>query len=348
MKLRSNLFSVLLFSLLVVGFVFSGADTAQAKRQLKFYAPYPADSYTTEALVDLAEMIKTRTDGEIDFKVFPSGQLGTYEDAIEEVRAGTIEAAFTWLTQRYHPKMDIGNLPGLCTLGFREYELMFLDPASPFCKLIGEYAAEAELVSLGGWVDPRIGFIFKTAPENVKDNSPKEGISLRTPAMPAVRDAVSAMGYNTVTMDYAEIYSAIQTGQIDGATNIPAEDAYLQARDMITCFDANNIGSTPGWLIINKELWASFTEEQREIITDSINQQLKKWLPVARTIEEKYETKLQEHGITVIKYTDEECIARSAEIRAKVWPKYEEIYGKEALEELEKAVQANQKKILGN
>lgn len=347
MKLKSRLSSILVAGLLVATFIISGSDTAEAKRRLKFYAPYPADSYTTEALVELVDMIKTRTNGEIDFKVFPSGQLGTYEDAIEEVRAGTIEAAFTWLTQKYHPKMDIGNLPGLCTLGFREYELMFLDPASPFCKLIGEYAEEAELVSLGGWVDPRIGFIFKEAPENVKDNAPKEGVSLRTPAMPAVRDAVTAMGYNTVTMDYAEIYSAIQTGQIDGATNIPAEDAYLQAREMITCFDANNILSTPGWLIINRELWNSFTEEQREIISDSIAQQLKKWVPVARTIEDKYEKKLQEHGITVIKYTDEECVARSAEIRANVWPKYESIYGKEALKELEEAVVANQKKILG-
>lgn len=347
MSFKSRLSSILVAGVLVASFIVSGADTAQAKRRLKFYAPYPADSYTTEALVELVEMIKTRTNGEIDFKVFPSGQLGTYEDAIEEVRAGTIEAAFTWLTQKYHPKMDIGNLPGLCTLGFREYELMFLNPESPFCKLIGEYAEEAELVSLGGWVDPRIGFIFKEAPENVKDNAPKEGVSLRTPAMPAVRDAVSAMGYNTVTMDYAEIYSAIQTGQIDGATNIPAEDAYLQARDMITCFDANNILSTPGWLIINKELWNSFTAEQREIITDSIAQQLKKWVPVARTIEDKYEKQLQEHGITVIKYTDEECVKRSAEIRAKVWPKYESIYGKEALKELEEAVVANQNQLLG-
>lgn len=347
MSFKSRLSSILLAGILVAGFILSGADTAQAKRRLKFYAPYPADSYTTEALVELVDMIKTRTNGEIDFKVFPSGQLGTYEDAIEEVRAGTIEAAFTWLTQKYHPKMDIGNLPGLCTLGFREYELMFLNSESPFCKLIEEYAEEAELVSLGGWVDPRIGFIFKEAPENVKDNAPKEGVSLRTPAMPAVRDAVSAMGYNTVTMDYAEIYSAIQTGQIDGATNIPAEDAYLQARDMITAFDANNILSTPGWLIINKELWNSFTAEQRDIISDSITQQLKKWVPVARTIEDKYEKKLEEHGIKVIKYTDEECVARSAEIRATVWPKYESIYGKEALKKLEEAVVANQKQLLG-
>ncbi len=346
MKWISRLFSLTVLGLLVTSFVFMGVDSAQAKRRLSFYAPYPEDSYTTQALYDLVEMIKERTDGALDFKVFPAGQLGTYEDAIEEVRAGTIDAAFTWLTQRYHPKMDIGNLPGLCTLGFREYELMFLDSESPFCKLMDQYTQEAELVSLGGWVDPRIGFIFSEVPQNVRDNEPKEDISLRTPAMPAVRDAVNAMGYNTVTMDYAEIYSAIQTGQIDGATNIPAEDAYLQAREMIKCYDANNILSTPGWLIINQDLWNSMSDEERQIVRQSISDQLKKWVPVARTIEDKYETKLEEHGINVIEYTDEECIKRSAEIRAKVWPKYQDVYGKEALQKLEDAVVANQKKIM--
>lgn len=321
-------------------------DAAYAKRQLKFYAPYPEDSYTTEALVELTAMIKDKTKGEIDFKVFPSGQLGTYEDSIEEVRAGTIDASFTWLTKRYHPMLDIGNLPGLCTSGFPEYELMFLDQKSPFVKLIEKYSAEAGFVSLGGWVDPRIGFILKKVPSNIKDNE-KKNISLRTPAMPSVRDMAAAMGYNTVTMDYAEVYSAIQTGQIDGASNIPAEDAYLQARDMIKCFDANNMGSTPGWLIINKKLWESFGEKNRKIVQECITVQLKKWVPIARTIEAKYEKKLEEHGIKVIKYTKEEAIKRSAEVRAQVWPKYADVYGKDTLKMLEDAVIANQKKLAG-
>lgn len=325
--------------------VMTSGSSAYAAKKLKFYAPYPADSYTSQALVDLAKMIKDKTNGEIDFKVFPSGQLCTYEDSIEEVRAGTIDASFTWLTKRYHPKLDIGNLPGLCTNGFPEYELMFLDPKSPFCKLIEGYSNEAGFVSLGGWLDPRIGFILSKTPKNAKDNS-KKNISLRVPAMPSVRDMAAAMGYNTVTMDYSEVFSAIQTGQIDGASNIPAEDAYLQARDMIKCFDANNMGSTPGWLIINKKLWESFGPKNQKIVRDCIAFEIKKWLPVARGTEKKYEDLLEKKGVKVIRYTPEECVKRSAEIRAKVWPKYENVYGKETLKTLEAAVVANQKKIL--
>lgn len=339
---------VVIISVFIVSFVILtiNCDAAYAKRRLKFYAPYPADSYTSQALEELTKMIKEKTDGEIDFKVFPSGQLCTYEDSIEEVRAGTIDASFTWLTKRYHPKLDIGNLPGLCTNGFPEYELMFLDSNSPFCKLIEQYSNEAGFVSLGGWVDPRIGFILSKIPQNVKNNE-KKNISLRVPAMPSVRDMAGVMGYNTVTMDYAEVFSAIQTGQIDGASNIPVEDAYLQARDMIKCFDANNMGSTPGWLIINKDLWESFGEKNRKIVQECIAVQLKKWVPVARTIEEKYEKKLEEHGVKVIKYSTEECIKRSAEVRAKVWPKYANVYGKDTLKMLEEAVISNQKKLSG-
>lgn len=322
---------------------FTGSE-AHARR-LKFYAPYPDDSYTSQALNDFSKLLKERTNGEIDFKVFPSGQLGTYEDSIEEVRAGTIDASYTWLTKRYHPKLDIGNLPGLSTCGFAEYELMFLDPESPFCKLVDQYCEEIGLVSLGGFIDPRIGFIMSKVPDNPKDNS-KKNISLRVPAMPSVRDMANVMGYNTVTMDYSEVFSAIQTGQIDGASNIPIEDAYLQARDMIKCFDSNYMGSTPGWIIINKDLWESFGEENRKIFKECLEETQQKWLPVARETEAKYEDLLEKHGVKVIRYTVEECIQRSAEVRAAVWPNYEELYGAEILDQLEKAVQANQKKIL--
>ena len=60
-----------------------------------------------------------------------------------------------------------------------------------------------------------------------------------------------------------------------------------------------------------------------------------------------YEKKLEEHGIKVIRYSKEEAIKRSAEVRAQVWPKYAKIYGKDTLKMLEDAVIANQKKLAG-
>ena len=83
--------------LIIAVFVFITINTDvayAAKRQLKFYAPYPEDSYTTEALVELTAMIKEKTKGEIDFKVFPSGQLGTYEDSIELYRRNVLKSGY--------------------------------------------------------------------------------------------------------------------------------------------------------------------------------------------------------------------------------------------------------------
>lgn len=342
MKLRAMIVSLAVLTL----FAMQNNVADAAVKQLKFYAAYQSDSFIVEGLVDLCNKIRERTNGEIDFKVFPAGQLGTYEDAIEEVRAGTIDAACTWLTKRYHPKLDLGNLPGLCPTGYNEYELMYLRPESPFCIEIAKYVEEVGFVSLGGWVEPLPGVILSNPPDDVKGNDKKKR-SIRVPAMPAVRDAMSAIGYNTVTMDYSEVYSAIQTGQIDGASNIPLEDAYLTGRDMIKCFDVNNIISTPGWLIINKKLWESFTTEQQKIVNDAIVEQLAISLEIGRGVDEKYQKLFEEKGVKVVTYTNEELIARNAELRKNVWPKYEKVFGKEVLEKLEAYILENQRKLFG-
>lgn len=342
---RSNILATLVAVMVVMLF----CGTASAAKQLKFYSAYQADSFLVQGLVEMCDKIRERTDGEVDFKVYPGGQLGTYENAIEEVRAGTIDAACTWLTKRYHPKLDLGNLPGLCPTGYDEYELMYLRPESPFSREIAKYAGEVGFVSLGGWVEPLPGVILSNPPKDMKDvkGNEKKARSIRVPAMPAVRDAMSAIGYNTVTMDYAEVFSAIQTGQIDGASNIPIEDAYLTARDMVKCFDMNNIISTPGWLIINKKLWESFTPAQRKVVNDTIAEQLQVTLKAGREIDGKYAELFEQKGVKVITYSKDELIARGAELRKKIWPKYEKVFGKEVLSTLEAYIAQNQRALAG-
>lgn len=72
-----------------------------------------------------------------------------------------------------------------------------------------------------------------------------------------------------------------------------------------------------------------------KIVADAVSEQLKISLQAGKDVDEKYARLFEEKGITVVKYTNEELIARNAELRKTVWPKYEDLYGKEFLEKLE-------------
>lgn len=332
---KRNLRSLCAFmGMLVVLLATNGCS--EAKTRLKLYALYPEDSFITQGLFAVAERVKEGTNGEINIKVFPSGQLAGYEEAFEEVRLGTIECGVTYLTKRYDPRLGMPNLPGLASTGYEEFERVFFSKKSPFLKKIDAILEELGMVSLGPWPEPFPGLVFREGkrPGDLLNFGNRKA-NVRVPGMPLYRDAYKAMGYQTATIAWAEVFSALQTGQVDGSSGVTAETAYLVAKDMIKYYDANNAESPPGWFIMNKEVWESFTKEQQDVIVNAINIEGKATLAKAKEMEHFYFKKLQESGVEVITYSDEDLIALGAHLRKTVWPNYYDDFGEDFLKELD-------------
>ena len=49
-----------------------------------------------------------------------------------------------------------------------------------------------------------------------------KGLKIRTPNIPVMRDAIQAWGVAVTTMDPSELYTALQTGVVDGQENPPS------------------------------------------------------------------------------------------------------------------------------
>lgn len=325
------------FTVLAPGF-------AEAKTY-RFYAPYPQESYITKGIFEAAEQIKKETNGEITLKVFPGMQLGGYEEAVEEVRQGTIEFAAVWLTKRYDDRLDVINLPGLIPLGQKQYVKLFFGEDQTFNNKVGGILKEMGIHSLGAWAEPLPNLFFgkgKT-PKNLEDFNNKKS-KIRVPAMPMYRDSYSMMGYQTLTMDLSEIWNALQTGQVDGGAGQTIEDAWIQGKDIIETYVYTRALCPPQWLLVNQDLWNSFTADQQKIITKSIAAANKRTLAAMDQKEAEYVKLMKGAGKKVVTFSDKYYIDLSARLRKEIWPKYYKLFGEEFLKDLDKKVVEMSKK----
>lgn len=331
---------LILIVITLVSFLGASWGTAFAKR-LKVYALYPKDSFITQGIQAVADRVKKETNGAITMKVFPSGQLGGYDELIDEVRLGTIECGVTYPTKRYDPRLDLVNLPGLTPTGYDMIEKVFFsDTNSPLLKKMDAVIDKVGVISLGPWPEPLagIGFSKGKMPENINDFQNKKA-NLRVPAMPLWRDAFKELGYQTLTMAFSELFSALQTGQIDGASGLTAETTYLVAKDIVTDWVQLNAHSSPGWFVINKEVWQSFSEEQRSIFSTAVKEEGIKTLAKANEMEQFYIGKMKEYGINVVLRDKAFLIQQSELLRKNVWPNYSDLFGETFLKDLDTHIQ---------
>ena len=142
--------------------------------------------------------------------------------------------------------------------------------------------------------------------------------------MPLYRDTYVAMGYQTVTMDVSELWNAMQTGQVDGASGQPLENTYLLGKDIVKHVDYNRTVCPPMWVIVNKDLWKSFTKEQQKIVRDTFHEHSLKTLDLMDKKDREYAALLKKAGIEVAEYPDKYYIELGAHLRKTVWPNIED------------------------
>lgn len=321
---------------LVIGVLLLAVSSCAEAKTLKLYALYSQEGSVTKGLFEAAKEIKKRTNGSVEIKVYPDGQLCGWEEVTEEVRQGTIDIASVNMTKRDHKRLDLLCLPSIAPLGVNQLERMVWDEKSILRQEIESVINTMNLHSLGPWIEPPATVVFRKGgrPENLMDFNNKKK-KIRVVAMPMMKEAFTKMGYQTVTIAWAETMSALQTGQVDGSSGFTFESAALVGKDVIKHIDNNRVQQPLGWMIINKDVWDGFSAAEQKIVKDVFDEYSRKTLKASAEEDLRYEKQLKDFGIEVVNYTDEEYVNLARFIRKNVWSKYHKDLGKDVMAKIE-------------
>ena len=251
--------------------------TASAQTVLRSSDTHPDGYPTVEAVKYFGELVKERTGGRYSVEVYHSAQLGEEKDTIEQVRSGVIDlnrisiAPFNGII----PETTVPSLPYL----FRSEDHMHKVMDGEIGDQIGAAFEAVDLVVLAFYDGGARSFYNSKKPIN--SLADLAGMKFRVIQSDIFVDMVTALGANATPMPYGEVYSAIQTGVIDGAeNNFPSYDTAKHA-EVAKYYSLDEHTMVPEVFVMSKASWDKLTPEDQAIFKaaakESVAKQRELW-----------------------------------------------------------------------
>ncbi|MBN6714727.1 TRAP transporter substrate-binding protein [Pseudomonas capsici] len=251
----------LLLTVLPLAFCFSNAALAEIR--IKFAEVHPTGYPPVVAEQNMGKKLQEQSNGDISFKMFAGGVLGSEKEVIEQVQANAIQMTRVSLgiVGPVVPDVNVFNLPFV----FRDHEHMRAIIDGEIGQEILDKITNSNfnLVALA-WMDGGTRNLYTKKP--VRQISDLKGMKIRVQGNPVFIDTINDMGGNGIAMATGEIFSALQTGVIDGAENNPPtllEHNHYQNAKFYTLTEHLIL---PEPVVISKATWEKLSPDQQALV----------------------------------------------------------------------------------
>ena len=187
-----------------------------AEFTLKFANNTPAIHPLTVRMTEASERILKATDGRVEIRVFPNNQLGSDTDMLSQLRSGAIEL-FTLSGLILSTLVPPASLNGV-GFAFKNYDQVWAAMDGKLGAYVRAEIAKRGLIAMEKPFDN--GFRqTTTSTKPIRTPDDLKGVKLRVPPSPLWTSMFNALGASPVTINFAEVYSALQTKIADGQEN---------------------------------------------------------------------------------------------------------------------------------
>ena len=245
-------------------FALPSAGMAQPKQVWKASDVHPLGYPTVEAIVRMGKKLEAQTNGRISIQMYPQMQLGGEKEMIEQAQVGALQIA----------RISVGALgPVIDELNVFNMPFIFRDEQHMRKVIDGPIGAEllekiganpaTRLIALG-WMDAGTRNVYSNKP--VTKPSDLKGMKVRMMGNPIFVETMNAMGGNGVAMGFNELYSAMQTGVVDGAENneptVLAQNHYQVAK----VYSLTGHLIIPEMFVFSKRTWEALTPQDQALV----------------------------------------------------------------------------------
>ena len=287
-----------------------------------------------EAAEAFAKNISDRTGGNVTITVYPATELGDQPALAEQISLNSIDFSIISLGNlaTYSKKLSAMTAPFL----FNDYTHAHKVIDGYVMDWMNEGISSMDAVGLSMF---DYGFRHTTTkgiPVNKADDL--KGVKIRVPPSPGLLAAFDAVGANTQSIAYSELYSSLKQGVVDGQENpvfTILADSLFETQDQLALtghyFDCQA-------LLINKTTWEGMSPELQKILKEeAINAQNMTRKAIEGGEADVIE-KLKGHGMNVTSPDKQSFVDKMAPAYTKIG----ELSGADEMEKLLKAVKENQ------
>ena len=283
---------IAIFALLVVATACFSLAPQVNKRVLIASDDHNAEYPTTQGLYKIKEIVERETDGQLKVVVRHSAQLGSEKETIELTQMGIIDINRVSCSPMasFAPEMGVFSMPYIFRSSEHEWKVL----NGEIGRRLGKQLETRHLVTLAYYDSGARSFYNKHRPIN----SPADlkGLKIRVQKNPVMLSLVQALGASPVPMAFEEVYSAIQTGVLDGAENNPPSYVTTGHYEVAGYYSLDEHTRIPEIVLFSKKVWDTLPEEEHEIIKAAARESQDYQISLWKAKEEEGMKKVHENG----------------------------------------------------
>ncbi len=265
-----------------------------AEFTLKFANNLPVSHPMNIRAKEMAQKIAEQSKGRIDFQIYPNNQLGSDSDMLSQIRSGAIDY-FTLSPLILGTLVPSAQISGV---GFA-----FKDYGQVWAAMDGDLGAHVR-----GQIAKTTVFAFDKIWENGYRqittssrpiNSPTDlkGLKIRVPTSPLWTSMFKAFDSSPTSINFAEVYSALQTHIVEAQENPLALLTTAKLYEVQKYVSMTNHMWDGFWFLANKQKWDKLPKDLQAIVTANVNAAAMAQRDDVRKLNESVTAELKQKGL---------------------------------------------------
>lgn len=295
------------------------------------------ESPVGKAAVRFADLVRERSKGEINIKVFPAGQVGNDEQLIRDISRGLLDFSFAnhGSAVNLDKRIDFGAMPFIAT-NYEQVDKLFYGTGivpRTASEILGKLN-----VHILGWFEQEFRAVSNSR-RPVHNVADLKGLKLRVPPARNLRSFFEDAEVQTVTMPITELFTALQQKTVDGQENGPIQTYTAKLYENTKYMTLTNHAFVTSTIVMSQKLREKLTPAQIAIIDKAAQEASAEQIKAAREAYRTSIAKLRADGVEIIELTPE-AAKEMQRLGMKTWDKLADVYGKERVAELRREVEA--------
>ncbi|NLJ47136.1 MAG: DctP family TRAP transporter solute-binding subunit [Treponema sp.] len=211
--------------------------------------------------------VEANSNGRIKVELYPNGVLGKEAETMIQVKSGVVQSYISSSggIAQFYPLIDVTNMP----FAFSSYNVGYKVYDGAFGQALAKDIEAKAGFKVLGFGESGGFFAITNSKKPIKSPADMKGIKLRTMALPLHQEIVKALGASPTTVAWAEVYTSLQTGVVDGQMNpisIIAMAKFQEVQKYITL--TNHLYAPYVW-VINPKFYNDLPADLRAVVSDA-------------------------------------------------------------------------------
>lgn len=322
----------------------SGAQKATAscsKQTIRLAYIVSASSVFGTGAQTFAKEASAKTEGRVTVKQFAGGQLtnGNQQTEVQQTQLGVIDAEIVSpiiLALYVDPRFDIYSLPYL----FPDEKTALAVENGPVGKLTGDWLRAKTLEPIGWGVDGFRQITNATRP--ITKPSDLSGLKIRVAGTKMYKRVFSLLGAKPLTMNFGEVFTALQQHTIDGEENPLSTIETASLYNVQKYVSQWNYSYDPLVFVMNKNKFSQLCSKDQAAVQQAAKDAGQVQLDYTVNGDKQLATKLGQQGMQVTPVDQVDVAAFKDKLVAPIYKEWGPIVGADNLTKMQAAIKTAQ------